>query len=416
MELEFPILVDPLGILTQEQEAALQKERGESNPEREELHTAAIMNKDQTILEDRKNEYKITPDHQPAFDKLANHTPAYALANNVLEFVSTPAQESSYRSREVIDAMYDQVDRVVESTSDLTARARLEGDVHVGPINTGGRQPKALKPRSNSIQVNIGVETARIPEFFFDYASSSELRDDKFSTASLYRGFLLDAVKAAVTLEEEIRKESGAAEPLLGLRGIFSILALYLYAGAKGMMGGGTVKNFTPLLLKTPIAMLADKTIPAGEARLFADKKAAYLKRLVSRTRGPDALITDLLVRDISGEEAGVKVVDMITSEYKAPFIVSGKSISPDAVSDPPKSSRSPYEPPLSTDKRRKGGVFESRTVFGDFDRTAAKNILDEMFYRVGIIHMWPDDDLMTKRGPSGELVKELDYTDKFKK
>jgi hypothetical protein len=429
LELEFPIPVDPLGELTEEQQELLtQPLDGENGQKRQSLHKSAVMDKDTTVFEKRIKRkegqqdlgFKIVPDHQSSLlNALWQHTPAYGISYNVLECVFNPPVESSLELENTIDLIYNKIDKIYKLTNDLTERKQLNGDFYVGPINTTGKKPKVLDKNANSLQVNIGVEPQKIPDLFLSYAqTSSDLEGEELAELKeRYRGFLSQAVTVAVELEKIARKKAKVESPLLGLRGLFAIMALYSLAGAEGSRArGSTIKNFTPLLLKTPLSALAERALTPEEGGLYKLHKEEYLQAIVGVTRGKEATLDELLVKDTKGKKTDVKVGDLITDEYKAPFIVSGKAIFPDPVGPP----RNESDPSVDTSprgkNRRRGAIFETRIANGSFDRASAKQRANEMFFRTEILHHQIEDtDLVSDLGQSARVQEALEVIKQFK-
>src|SRR5262249_25263647 len=158
---------------------------------------------------------------------------------------------------------------------------------------------------------------------------------------------------------------------------IFSLMAMYLLAGKEGHLVGGTIKNFAPLYLKTPLGWLAEH-LTEDEATLFKQNGKTYLDRLVQSTRGNGAGIEGLPVNGFN-PGVGDKVSELL-SEKSVPFAGKTHLVAPDVVGG----------------KKRRGVVLETR--YGgnrSYNRTQAKNLAKEMFFRVEILHMVADEDVM---------------------
>jgi hypothetical protein len=147
-----------------------------------------------------------------------------------------------------------------------------------------------------------------------------------------YGKFLRDAVDIDFVIKTSFRRSKGLDHPLLGLRGLFVFMALYSLDGAGSNLKGGTIKNFTPLFLKTPLSSLTKRGLTPEEYQLYLNNRTKILQNILRATRGDEATLDQLLVNDQSGENTGVTVKDLISEEYKAPFVAAGKAIFPDPV------------------------------------------------------------------------------------
>ncbi len=414
LELEFPINVDPLGDLSLEQQELLTVPR-DGNMDREDLHDLAYLPKDKTIFEmktapnawrkPKSFGFAIVTDHNHArLDPLWQSTPAQVLSNTVLEFIFKPPVENSQHIDTTLDLIYDKVNDINTLTNGLTERKQLVDNFYVGPINTDGVKPEALSTKAYSLQINFGIEPQKIPDLFLSYAeTSSDLKGENAAEMKAQYGqFLRDAVHIAVVIETSFRRSKKLDHPLLGLRGLFAIMALYSLAGAGGNLKGGTIKNFTPLFLKTPLSSLAERGLTPEEYQLYLNNKTKILQNILRATRGDEATLDQLLVNDQSGEKTGVTVKDLISEEYKAPFVAAGKAIFPDPVGR------------FVNGTPRRGAIFETRVSGGSFDRESAKRRAKEMFFRVAILHLIEDEDLLSEAGQSERVQEELQYIEKF--
>ncbi len=369
------------------------------------------MDKDTTIL--RGTGFVVSPDHNSRVAPLATRTPAEAFANNVLEFIFKPAVETEGEMFTVIDAIYDKVNEIFALTEGLTKRKALEGEFHVGPMNVAAK-PAELSTDAYSLQTNIGIEAQKIPDLFVSYAKSTELAANeetpyKEDAKEAFREALRNAAVDANRVEMSFRRylKDGANEvsedtPLLGLRGIIAVMSLYLRLGQQGVLPGGTVKNFTPLLLKTPISDLVRLSLSDLEKHLYETYKDEILADILKRTRGAEAKTTDLLVTGPSGTKAGSTVEDINPETNKAPYIVAGKTIRADLVG--PQRDPTTDSSVDTKNKRRRGAVFETRLGGGTFDRNAAKLRSKENFNRVALLNQTPDVDLPMASGKGGKI------------
>ncbi|WEK01773.1 MAG: DUF4157 domain-containing protein [Candidatus Sphingomonas phytovorans] len=477
LELEFPIPVDGLGHLSEAQQAALR--RPLPDEERSALQEGALLDKDLTMMEG--DGYVIRPDHQGSrLAPLMGETPAQALSTNITEFIFDPPVEEMHEVSTVLDNIFDMVDAIGGITNDLTSRGQLNGAYYVGPINTGGIKPDALKLEASSMQINFGIETQKIPDLFMSYARSTDLSEEHArevfgvangdraaEIAQIYREALVRAATISAHVEEVFREHESvrAATPLRGIRGILAVQALYLIMGSipEEDRFGGTVKNFTPLLMKSSLSWIADYSLTPEEQRLYAEHKKMLLTLLISACggRSGDATPSDLLVVGDKGARTGITIEDLLTPKLDGPFVVPGAGIRPDSVGNPrsrddpslrpedhedrlplPEYLTAPQRAPTREEiaqygqrtaellaprtvepteqaqrieaehsqrrNRRRGGVFETRIASGNFSRSEAKSRAREMFLRVAILHGLDDKDLMTPEGQTDRAKHEL--------
>jgi hypothetical protein len=360
LELEFPIPVDRLGELTPKQEELL---KGPLTKEREELQNGANLVKDETIFEDKGQGFAAVVDHGQRLDALRQETPARAIWYNVLEYKFKPPVETLEKVKSVLDNIYAGVKEVGVRTKGLTERVKAKNGYYVGPINTNGKKPEELGTRAYSLQVNVGVVKESIADFIGGFAKAPELGGTK-EVQIRFRRCLTEARQIAQDMVQQVRErdlEEGTQPPLSGLEGLFAIIALYLLAGKEeGAVQGGTVKNFTPLLLKTPISTLVARTLDEKEKNLWNSKRESYLKDLLTNVRGEKAKLEGFLVLSKRGVSAGDRVKDLITDKWTAPF-VRGKSMIPATIS-------------------HRMAVFETRYGGGNFGLDEAYQRAKEVF------------------------------------
>ena len=474
LELEFPIPVDNLGVLTNEQDAMLK--RALPDEPRKQLQVGASLDKSTTIITGEG--YVVRPDHNAKAGSLAQQTPAQSTSNNIMEFIFQPPVEALYEVEEVLDNIFDKVAAIGASTNGLTTRAQLTGNYYVGPINTGGAKPAGLGLEAYSMQINFGIETQKIPDLFMAYAHSTDLADDTLRAAAgpehgdeaariakIYRDTIVEAALLSARVEEDFRKHVVEVTPLLGIRGLLAVEALYLLMGALPEKDRfpGTVKNFTPLLMKSSLSWIADYSLTPTEKELWAKYKVPLLTELMKASGKHGGVgLGDMLVSGDKGAKTGIKIQDMLTDKLDGPMIVPGAGIMPDSVGNtrsksdpsvrkqdkiaypeyltaPPRaptkeeiakygpelakllapSSVEPSEQDLRKEEenarkrnRRRGGVFETRVADGNFTRGSAKARAKEMFMRVGILHGLTDKDMMTSARQTDTAKRELGLED----
>lgn len=410
LELEFPIIADGQGALNKAKTDKLAKPGGDE--ERKALQSESILDKDTTMYTGKG--FVISPDHNSRVLPLVTRTPAQGFAKNVLEYIFKPAVETEVEMFTVLDNIFEHVAWVRAATEGFTKRAQLNGDYHVGPLNTGGQKPEELDDHAYSMQVNIGVEAQKITDFFSLYAQASEftpLREDdgKNEARQHFSECLNQAVIDAIVIEELLRLDllnDNDAAPYLGLRGIAAIMSLYIRAGAAGIVPGGTIKNFTPVLLKTPISDLVHKSLTPREQEVYAAHANTMLTLALAQARGAEAKTTDKLV---SGKQtqSDASIADINPKDFKAPFMVAGKTIAANPVGP----VRNPKKDPSvkGPSNRRKGGVFETRLGSGRFGLNEAKLRAKEMFTRVDMLHKTPDSSLPSYGGSDAKRDGSMD-------
>ncbi|WP_222619210.1 eCIS core domain-containing protein [Undibacterium hunanense] len=420
LELEFPIIADGQGILDEPKNQAMLK--APEDEDRAKLQAESVLDKDIKMVTGKG--FVISPDHNSRVNPLVASTPAKGFANNILEYIFKPAVETEEEMFAVLDNIFAHVSDVRAATKGFTERALLGGNYYAGPINTKGVKPDEMDDKAYSMQVNIGVETQKIPDLLALYSQSSELveteEDDGQNAARIhFKKCLIEAVRDAAFMEEAMREREGSDKevPLLGLKGIFAVMALYLRVGSGGVPAGGTIKNFTPLLLKTPISDLVDKTLSDEEKIIYTRYRNKILAVALQRARGEDATTEDPLVDETDRSvKSGTKVADLNPTSFKAPFVVGGKSIGADSVG--PVRAPETDSSVNKRDNRRKGGIFETRMSGGQFGLNEAKLKAKEMFTRVNTLHKVKDTQLPTyggtasfKDGSAGKKVEKYqDY------
>jgi hypothetical protein len=338
------------------------------------------IDKDKIVL-NAKNGFKVVVDHSSGVSKLSEKDPPQAMSSSILEFVFEPPVEELKEVRSVLENIYAKVREISANTAGLTKRVLLNKPYYVGPINAGNKTPAGLGTHAHNLQVNIGVHTGSIAEFMGGFAGASQLEGEDPA-----RGWLREARTAASILVQTVREEEGKEEARLeGLEGLFAIIALYLYAGSAGQtVRGGTVKNFTPLLLKTPISTpplpgreiseglgLVEKTLTKDEQELWKENDKRYLGGLLNYVRGEQAdkqakvPEKEFLVQNPKGEKKGTKVSDLLSTEFKAPFVPGTKAIAAEKIRE---------------GVPTKGAVFETRYGTGDFSLDQAYQRAKEVF------------------------------------
>ncbi|MFZ6770884.1 DUF4157 domain-containing protein [Undibacterium sp. Di26W] len=414
LELEFPIIADGQGILDETKNQAMLK--GPEDAERAKLHGDANSKLDKNTTMVTGKGFVISPDHNKRVNPLVNSTPARGFAKNILEYIFKPAVETEEEMFAVLDNIFAHVSDVRAATKGFTERAPLSGNYYAGPINTNGVKPDELDDKAYSMQVNIGVETQKIPDLFALYSQSSELaetennHDRKNAARAHFQECLVLAVHDAAAMEESIRKRvaSNKETPLLGLKGIFAVMALYLRVGSGGVPLGGTIKNSTPLLLKTPISDLVTRTLSDEEKIIYTRYRQEFLADVLQRTRGEDATAEDPLVNETKRRrKSGVKVSALNPTTFHAPFIVAGQSIQADSVG--PARDAKTDSSVNKTNNRRKGGIFETRMSGGQFGLNEAKLKAKEMFTRVNTLHKVRDTQLPTYGGTASFIDHSVD-------
>ncbi|MEJ2854228.1 MULTISPECIES: hypothetical protein [unclassified Saccharothrix] len=275
-----------------------------------------------TIVRPLANGFHVEADHdnrvvtQPAFQQPLPE----AGIDTILEIVTDAnAADTVPQFRQVVQNVRNWITAVEAATAGMTTRAAPPGGLanrHIGPM-TYGAPLAARLPHHNwlgSVQVNLGIDLREYHSMMKWYADSrfakakrvppgdqQIFRDIKAHmrlavavgrtvTADIIAGNLPAGAGGIVAppLPAPVVQQAGN---LRGIRGWVTHMALYLArAHAAGL--GGSLKNLTPLLMKTPPAVATHYGLTAAEIAVFNARSQAILEHvlaLVGRPVGPGA-------------------------------------------------------------------------------------------------------------------------------
>lgn len=300
LELELPVPVDKLGTedsLRKTGDLDIIKGR-QPNPKR-----LAELRKEVNDVKYARNVhsgkgFRVAIDHSSLVLDPAGTWPPRVLGKTILELVMDPPAETVGELTEAIIKCRRFVHEINNNTAGLTRRVHFVDGYYYGPWNSEGNTPPQLGFDA-MVQVNIGVDVRQAANFL-DWFHGSRYRpptkeyeadgenkvEDKGKhlqmAAGLGRG-LANRVRAKAS-----KKEIEEAQNFNGYEGLATLLALYLYAGADTRPGGGTKKNFTPLLLKTSFFQIKNACMTPEERKRWNINIAETKQFLLDMTRpGP---------------------------------------------------------------------------------------------------------------------------------
>jgi len=227
----------------------------------------------------------------------------------LLEIVMEPkANKTEFDT--AMDSVADFVQDVDNRTANLTTHSlNPYGTGHnLGPMSYPdiGAMPK--EPNHNwkgSIQVNIGVDMREYASMAKWYAKSTYADPKKEDKASR-KGYtdakknILKAVDVGrdvtTSLMKEVSKEQrGQMGNMRGIRGWITHMALYMIGGKAGIPSGSTIKNITPILMKSPNEIAIHYSMTGKEEEFYLLKREDILKTLIAKTGRDDIDATDPL-------------------------------------------------------------------------------------------------------------------------
>jgi Domain of unknown function (DUF4157) len=256
------------------------------------------------------NHYRVEVDH----DSRVNSTkqPPFPYRDTgesgLMEIVMDPPANDLTEFNTAMTEIQAFVDEVNTSTNNLTEHAQdpYNTGFNIGPIDYPalGSMPKESSHNwKGSIQVNIGIDLREYASLAKWYADSSyaKPRNAPQGERALYTK-AQNAIKEAVNVGRQItdemldtvvttRTDRENTGNLRGFRGWITHMALYLIGGREGLPEGSTVKNLTPILMKSPGQIAAHYGMTDVERQWFEDNRVVFMKRLIQRTRRTDLAI-----------------------------------------------------------------------------------------------------------------------------
>ena len=293
--------------------------------------------------------------------------------------------------------------------------------VNLGPLDYFDRGiPNEKRPNHNwqgSVQVNIGIDVREYASLAKWYAKSTYADPKRAASAeqAIYRKSqenILEAVNVARDQVKSIMKDlSGDKKKdmgnLRGIRGWLTHLALYLIGGRSGVPGT-TVKNLTPILLKSPQDIAIWYGMTADEMDYFLDNRKAMMGQLIVRTGRTDLDKDDPLNADVvkgkatneayqsalakggvgltkSEENAWAAYATNLgdLSAYASAVAYAGKPIpGPQEVGPVRTGSTAVGNIPAANTNRRGGVVVEFRNLPGFYEGPAKWRALGQEFFK----------------------------------
>lgn len=233
--------------------------------------------------------------------------------DSIMEIVTEPAATLAEFNRTM-----DNVTRFVQQVNTQTARLSTRwidpfgNGINIGPLDFSAKGiANERRPNHNwqgSVQVNIGIDMREYASLAKWYAKSSYAKASRapLGEQAIYQRSK-DNIVAAVDAGRAVigalmtglsAQQKAAMGNLRGLRGWLTHLALYLLGG-EGGVPGTTVKNITPILLKSPQDIAIHYGMTAAEEKYYLDNREDILGRLVLQTGRTDLDATDPLNADV---------------------------------------------------------------------------------------------------------------------
>jgi len=212
----------------------------------------------------------------------------------------------------------DHVDQFVKDVDTNTDGLRTHWEnpfgngVNLGPLAYWDRGiANEKRPNHNwqgSVQVNIGIDVREYASLAKWYAKSTYADPKRASSAeqAIYRKSqenILEAVNVARDQVKSIMKDlSGDKKKdmgnLRGIRGWLTHLALYLIGGRSGVPGT-TVKNLTPILLKSPQDIAIWYGMTPDEGSYYLTNRPSMMSQLIVKTGRTDLDKDNPLTADV---------------------------------------------------------------------------------------------------------------------
>ncbi len=233
--------------------------------------------------------------------------------DSIMEIVTEPAATLAEFNR-TMDNVTRFVDRVKTQTAGLTTRwlDPFGNGINIGPLDFSAKGiANERRPNHNwqgSVQVNVGIDMREYGSLAKWYAKSSYAKATRAAPneQAIYqrsKDNILAAVDAgraviATLMTGLSAQQKTAMGNLRGLRGWLTHLALYLLGG-EGGVPGTTVKNITPILLKSPQDIAIHYGMTTAEETYYLDNRETILGHLIVQTGRTDLDATDPLTADV---------------------------------------------------------------------------------------------------------------------
>ena len=302
--------------------------------------------------------------------------PYRVMGHSILEMVFDPPVETQEELDETMEEINTAVSTIQSGTSGLKKRVPFDGGVHIGPID-GDSKPAELSWKA-AIHVNVGIDPRRLHKMLNWYSASKYKPSREVKQIPMeYAETMAERIVKAFSETSGVSNKD--AQYWNGLRGLTTILVLYLLSGADKSELKSSVKNFATLLSKTRFGAIIKHSMTPKERELLKDLWEEYKKVLIQETRpGEDERSSLILRTNGKGKlkDGSWKIKDLFTNT--APALVGDeKEIDADDVG-PVRSDQDK----VAGGARRKGIVLEFRSLPGRYEPDTwagiAKDFLDK--------------------------------------
>ena len=251
------------------------------------------------------NHYRVEVDHDPRV--MAEKTPAFPyrdMANKALmEIVMDPPANDQTEFEAAMKEIDDFVKDVNVKTNNLTKHSEdpYGTGYNIGPIDYPALGPMKKEDNHNwqgSIQVNIGIDLREYASMAKWYAGSSYANPKKAEQGARdaykkAKDNIVEAVNVGRALTDQMMKSLSSDNKkafgnLRGFRGWVTHVALYLIGGREGLPMGSTVKNVTPILMKSPGQIAAAYGMTESEREWFEDNRDNFMAELMNKCKRND--------------------------------------------------------------------------------------------------------------------------------
>jgi len=373
LELEVPVPIDNLGVLTETDKKVISGEKKDES-RLQELYSASDAGYGKFGSYRR---IALHADHSSRVLPDKSVYPLRVMGRSILEMVFDPPVETQEELDLTMKDLTSFMSAINTETDGLKKRKELKGGLHIGPMD-GSTKPPELGWNA-MIHVNIGIDPRRLHSMLSWYSAS------KYKPASdikqIPMEYARDVAEQVVKAFSEGSKVSNEdAQFWNGLRGLTMIYVMYLLSGGDKSELKSSVKNFATLLTKTRFEDIKAYGLTPKEKEWLDGAWEDYKKVLIGMTRPKEDESSSLVLRtNKKGQlkDGSWKIGDLFGN---TPPILLGKD----------KEIRADDVGPVRTDqdkvtgggKRRKGMVLEFRSLPGRYPPSEwaglAKDFLDK--------------------------------------
>jgi hypothetical protein len=289
--------------------------------------------------------------------------PIRVMGRSNLELTFNPPAETAEELAQSVTAAQKLVQKIDTRTDGLKKRVPLKDGVSVGPV-PGSTKPPQLSYEA-MIHVNLGIDPRRVHSLLSWYAGSAykprrEHLKEPIDVAVDMAGRMVNA------FARESRTDVREVQHWNGLRGLTTMLVMYLMAGADTSVLSSSIKNFATLLTKTPFPQLIKYGMTPKEKAWLKEVWNEYTRVLIQMTRVDQDEDSPLIHRTEPGgkvlKDGSWKIKDLLEGA-QLPLISESKQIDADDVGP----ERSGEDLVTGGGKRRKGIVLEFRSLPGRY-------------------------------------------------